>query len=654
MSFSPIAFIAPNYRDFKNDYLKAYEPGTTTPKVIALDSAGVVQVAKLQLNADGFIISAGNAIVIPYIDGAYDLWLFPTEAEADANDTSNAERLADNLSAPGSDLINDLSQAYEFATVALYKLSDIVFPVGKIIATTEFSTGNGGGAKYIVVAGVTPGDGIVLSDTVNQSLTIQDPVNAQQFGYSSVSTSSAEIQEAIDYFEALGGGEFTINKTSGPTLITRVNMKDRVEILCNDDITFTDAVGLYAVNFDGTFAAKWIGGQISTTSLNVTRTGFNLQNNAFGNTVAPLKVSGFLNKGIDINTGSQQNLIYRPEIEGSTGSTGSGISIFGADGDKPNSNVIFEPFVHNCRGGISVQGGFWNKVIRPRIEDTTLWGIGLDGVVTDSGDGARYTYVEAPVVRRNINGTFGGIYFGNGSSNNKIVNPQCFDCTTGIRSSGGIGFEPTNNKIETPVIDGDTDNLSVGVTGIQISNAIGMDITEPDVKNLTGRGIYYFTSPNGSVTGGEVQDCALEGVYFQTKGGTIRDVHSHDNDYGFRVEFGGDADGTNRFFNCSADNNTTSDFQRGISSTVIKDSLAFVNENSANSSMANGQSTVTVTHGCDFTPSAADVSIAWRFNPEAMGAFWFENFTATTFDLKTDSVAVGVTGFTWRVKEANL
>jgi len=97
MALSPIAFISPNFRDFKNYWLKAYEPGTTTPKTMALDSAGVVTVAKLELNKDGFLESAGGALVIPYIDGAYDLWLFPTEAEADANDTVNAERLADNI-----------------------------------------------------------------------------------------------------------------------------------------------------------------------------------------------------------------------------------------------------------------------------------------------------------------------------------------------------------------------------------------------------------------------------------------------------------------------------------------------------------------------------------------------------------------------------
>lgn len=102
MSYSAIAFIAPNFRDYKNDWLKAYEPGTTTPKTMALDKNANTLVLKVQLNADGFMVSAGGALVIPYINGSYDLWLFPNVTDADNNDTSNAIRLADNIAADGS------------------------------------------------------------------------------------------------------------------------------------------------------------------------------------------------------------------------------------------------------------------------------------------------------------------------------------------------------------------------------------------------------------------------------------------------------------------------------------------------------------------------------------------------------------------------
>ncbi len=155
MAFSLIAFISPNYRDNKNEWLKAYEPGTTTPKAMALDSGGVTQVAKLQLNADGFLVSAGDALVIPYIDGSYDMWIFPNEAEADANNTTNAHRIADDITgvsqaALDADLINDLSQAYEFETRQLMIDSTIAFPSKKALHVTDTNT------DYKVTLGSSP------------------------------------------------------------------------------------------------------------------------------------------------------------------------------------------------------------------------------------------------------------------------------------------------------------------------------------------------------------------------------------------------------------------------------------------------------------------------------------------------------------------
>ena len=175
MAFSPIAFTAPNYRDYKNDWVKAYEPGTTTPKVFALESDGGTQVAKLEINKDGFLVSAGAALVIPYIDGAYDLWMFPTEAEADANDTSNALRIADNITGALTDdnfdlaIINDLSQAYEFPTKEDYAAFSTAFPVGKVVNLLDRESG------FTVIAGqgTSNEQDIIASDVaVDQSITI--------------------------------------------------------------------------------------------------------------------------------------------------------------------------------------------------------------------------------------------------------------------------------------------------------------------------------------------------------------------------------------------------------------------------------------------------------------------------------------------------
>jgi len=133
MSLSPVAFIAPNYRDFKSQWVKFYEPGTTTPKTIYTDSAATISAAKLQLNADGFIVSAGGAIVVPYVAGAYDAYIFDTEAEADANDTTNAVRVADNISSNPSESVNVFDDVDEMKEASL--------SVGDVVMCKRYYTG---------------------------------------------------------------------------------------------------------------------------------------------------------------------------------------------------------------------------------------------------------------------------------------------------------------------------------------------------------------------------------------------------------------------------------------------------------------------------------------------------------------------------------
>jgi lysophospholipase L1-like esterase len=106
MAYGSVTGIAPQYEDYPNHWLKFYDQGTTTPISMATDSTGNTLIARAELDQQGFIVTAGDARFIPFIDQAYDAWLFPTSADADNNDTANAIRLADNLepSADAADL----------------------------------------------------------------------------------------------------------------------------------------------------------------------------------------------------------------------------------------------------------------------------------------------------------------------------------------------------------------------------------------------------------------------------------------------------------------------------------------------------------------------------------------------------------------------
>lgn len=112
MAYAPIALTIPQYENYPNNWLKSYEQGTTTPLSMATDVTGGTTLVKCELDAQGFPITAGNARFTPFINGNYDLWLFPTSTEADANDTTNAIQFANNLNA-------DATTKYWYATKAL-------------------------------------------------------------------------------------------------------------------------------------------------------------------------------------------------------------------------------------------------------------------------------------------------------------------------------------------------------------------------------------------------------------------------------------------------------------------------------------------------------------------------------------------------------
>lgn len=97
-----------------------------------------------------------------------------------------------------SGLINDLSQAYEFATVAAYKAFTTAFPVGKVIHLLDR------GAEFTVISGTGAATGfkIVGSDQVAQSvdLVVTDKTTLPAFGVvmdGSIESSSALIEALV-------------------------------------------------------------------------------------------------------------------------------------------------------------------------------------------------------------------------------------------------------------------------------------------------------------------------------------------------------------------------------------------------------------------------------------------------------------------------
>lgn len=103
MAYAPIAAITPQYDEQKGWYIKFYQPNTTTPISMSIDSTGTTLLAKAQLDNDGFPTTDGTQIFTPYLNEYFDAYLFQTAAQADNNDTVNGLRIAQNQNPFGND-----------------------------------------------------------------------------------------------------------------------------------------------------------------------------------------------------------------------------------------------------------------------------------------------------------------------------------------------------------------------------------------------------------------------------------------------------------------------------------------------------------------------------------------------------------------------
>ena len=405
----------------------------------------------------------------------------------------------------------------------------------------QFSLEEGGRSGiFVVKSGTPPSDpqeGIyVVLDNGNYAERIEVfELSASWFGLvAGDSSTESSINAAIQM--AKSGQCVDIDTGANTTLDGPINMKSGVKVKHKGKITFTGTATNDHIVYDATTYAAWLGGTVEgpTSTGTGSQSGFAMINGAAHNTAAPNDVFNFPNKGIDIKTGASNNLVWRGKWRLCAGSTGGGISIFGAGADRTDSNVIFEPTVIDCARGISVQGGYYNRVISPKVRDCTLWGVGLDGVVTASGDGAKYTTIAYAECDNASSSSFGGIYLGNGSSFNTIISPVCINnAGAGIRSSGGAGYQNESNKFISPVCQTNANG------GIVLSNAPKSEINNPTVTNNTGRGIDLFISDNSKVLFGEVSNNTTTGLNCQSADCVAVSTTGTGNDVGVAAVSGG-------------------------------------------------------------------------------------------------------------------
>ena len=259
MSLSPVAFIAPNYRDYKGYWIKFYEPRTTTPKPIYTNSNATDSAVKLQLNSDGFIIAAGDVIITPYIDGAYDAYLFIDADSADNNETGNAVRVANDISGASSGYPVNVDSVEEMkATLSLsvgQKAScDRFYQYGDFVEGMNFD-----------ISATGTGDDFTshqLDNGLFANLIFSDTLNAAQVGAvgDGANDDGAAIQAAIDALPVNLAGGGTVELISFKSYIhsTSILIPSNITLNCKGAITrytgtdkaFIIGESLVALNYD--------------------------------------------------------------------------------------------------------------------------------------------------------------------------------------------------------------------------------------------------------------------------------------------------------------------------------------------------------------------------------------------------------------------
>ncbi len=243
MAYAPIAGIIPQY-DQVSYYLKFYKPNTDTPISMSIDITGATLLAKAQLDVNGFPTTDGTTLFIPFLNQNYDAFLFPTAAEADANDTVNAFRVAENINpfVQGFQIktFEDFGAIGDDSTLNDAAFASMVAQAGHVIATPG-AIYRVSGSTDITVDNLTidwSGATITIDETATTTQDPDQPLrNKGVFTVKGVNNSLIESSVAI--IDVLSGGSSRFPITTPASFIT-----DSWVIMTTGD--YTDPVNTFS------------------------------------------------------------------------------------------------------------------------------------------------------------------------------------------------------------------------------------------------------------------------------------------------------------------------------------------------------------------------------------------------------------------------
>ncbi|MBD7914205.1 right-handed parallel beta-helix repeat-containing protein [Clostridium sp. Sa3CUN1] len=261
-----------------------------------------------------------------------------------------------------------------------------------------------------------------------------------------------------------------------------------------------------------------------------------------------VKLEGFKNKGIDIGDNCFDVIVRKNIVSGSTSVSGAGISALGIN---CKNVIISDNIVSNCRIGIAVNGGSNHIVSNNVCKDNILMGIGIDGIVAESGDGVKDSIIKGNIITGTIGDSYGGLYIGNGASRNLISNNVITNNgRAGIRISGGEGFKNIRNIIQNNNIYNNTNGIEASYSeeSLFLSNIISNN----------GKGIILFNSDENNISNNEILGNLDDGIKLQSGNNKINNNKIKLNNVGIRIAYGGSNPSYNVIENNDITKNTTS------------------------------------------------------------------------------------------------
>ncbi len=370
-------------------------------------------------------------------------------------------------------------------------------------------------------------------------------------------------------------------------------------------------------------------------------------------------------------------------IQGATTHTDYHLSSFTIDGDRANRTaghgilfqgvercIIENLYIHDCdNDGLTLFNDASRSVIRNvtvidndehgifvdqsddvRIEGCYAEGNGTDGIRVASGSTRNADDVIISHCTAFNNTGFGLAQSATAGTMNRAVISAC---TSSSNTLEGINFRRVASGSITGNICTDSDTAE----GITVYQSDRVDVNGNNSFANNGIGISIHDSSQIEVVGNHVEDngdpgsaADFPGITVNADAENINHVLISNNQCGGNGTYGinVNAQATRTLANCLITSNRlydnlTSAYNAGGAGTIaatvlVRGNDGYVTENSGTATITSGNTSVTITHSLDVTPTLDDLSVTFgEQGTNDYGRWWIDTITSTQFNINVSA-----------------